>query len=234
MKRRIVISEDEKQTIKNLYKINEQDDLYNTFVQGINQSWKELMANKSKGINTSSPSSTSDKPISEKGQELLNNPVFKEKLKEISQAINIDEKDILKLMYHESRYDPNATNPDGCVGLIQFCSDPTTKGVKTINGVRYNLNDLKNDLVQQMDAIKEFWLSGYKSGKIKSPEDLYTFNLFPVAAGKPDDFVLQTDNTSAQKIAKSNPIFNRKLGRPDDTPLTVGDLNRYYKQEGMV
>lgn len=232
MKRRIIISEDEKQTIKNLYKINEQDDLYNTFVQGINQSWNELMANKSKGINTSSPSSTSDKPISEKGQELLNNPVFKEKLKEISQAINIDEKYIIKLMNHESGLNPTITNSIGCTGLIQFC--PDSGNSKTINGVKYDLNQLKNDLSLQMDAIKEFWLSGYKSGKIKSPEDLYTFNLFPVAAGKPDDFVLQTNSTSAQTIAKSNPIFNKKLGRPTDTPLTVGDLNRYYKQEGMV
>lgn len=232
MKRRIIISEDEKQTIKNLYKINEQDDLYNTFVQGINQSWKELMANKSKGISTSSPSSTSDKPISEKGQELLNNPVFKEKLKEISQAINIDEKYIIKLMNHESGLNPTITNSIGCTGLIQFC--PDSGNSKTISGVKYDLNQLKNDLSLQMDAIKEFWLSGYKSGKIKSPEDLYTFNLFPVAAGKPDDFVLQTNSTSAQTIAKSNPIFNKKLGRPTDTPLTVGDLNRYYKQEGMV
>lgn len=232
MKRRIIISEDEKQTIKNLYKINEQDDLYNTFVQGINQSWNELMANKSKGINTSSPSSTSDKPISEKGQELLNNPVFKEKLKEISQAINIDEKYIIKLMNHESGLNPTITNSIGCTGLIQFC--PDSGNSKTINGVKYDLNQLKNDLSLQMDAIKEFWLSGYKSGKIKNPEDLYTFNLFPVAAGKPDDFVLQTNSTSAQTIAKSNPIFNKKLGRPTDTPLTVGDLNRYYKQEGMV
>lgn len=232
MKRRIIISEDEKQTIKNLYKINEQDDLYNTFVQGINQSWNELMANKSKGINTSSPSSTSDKPISEKGQELLNNPVFKGKLKEISQAINIDEKYIIKLMNHESGLNPTITNSIGCTGLIQFC--PDSGNSKTISGVKYDLNQLKNDLSLQMDAIKEFWLSGYKSGKIKNPEDLYTFNLFPVAAGKPDDFVLQTNSTSAQTIAKSNPIFNKKLGRPTDTPLTVGDLNRYYKQEGMV
>ena len=232
MKRRIIISEDEKQTIKNLYKINEQDDLYNTFVQGINQSWNELMANKSKGINTSSPSSTSDKPISEKGQELLNNPVFKEKLKEISQAINIDEKYIIKLMNHESGLNPTITNSIGCTGLIQFC--PDSGNSKTISGVKYDLNQLKNDLSLQMDAIKEFWLSGYKSGKIKNPEDLYTFNLFPVAAGKPDDFVLQTNSTSAQTIAKANPIFNKKLGRSIDTPLTVGDLNRYYKQEGMV
>ena len=59
MTRRIIISEDEKQTIKNLYHINEQDDLYNTFVQGISQSWNELMANRGKGISSSSPSSTS-------------------------------------------------------------------------------------------------------------------------------------------------------------------------------
>ena len=232
MTRRIIISEDEKQTIKNLYKINEQDDLYNTFVQGISQSWNELMANRGKGISSSSPSSTSDKPISEKGQELLNNPVFKEKLKEISQAINIDEQYIIKLMNHESGLNPTITNSIGCVGLIQFC--PDSGNSKTINGVKYDLGQLKNDLTLQMDAIEEFWLSGYKSGKIKTPEDLYTYNLFPVAAGKPDDFVLQTNSTSAQTIAKANPIFNKKLGRSIDTPLTVGDLNRYYKQEGMV
>jgi hypothetical protein len=232
MTRRIIISEDEKQTIKNLYHINEQDDLYNTFVQGISQSWNELMANKGKGINSSSPSSTSNKPISEKGQELLNNPIFKEKLKEISQAINIDEQYIIKLMNHESGLNPTITNSIGCVGLIQFC--PDSGNSKTINGVKYDLGQLKNDLTLQMDAIKEFWLSGYKSGKIKTPEDLYTYNLFPVAAGKPDDFVLQTNSTSAQTIAKANPIFNKKLGRSIDTPLTVGDLNRYYKQEGMV
>lgn len=232
MTRRIIISEDEKQTIKNLYKINEQDDLYNTFVQGINQSWNELMANRGKGISSSSPSSTSNKPISEKGQELLNNPIFKEKLKEISQAINIDEQYIIKLMNHESGLNPTITNSIGCVGLIQFC--PDSGNSKTINGVKYDLGQLKNDLTLQMDAIKEFWLSGYKSGKIKTPEDLYTYNLFPVAAGKPDDFVLQTNSTSAQTIAKANPIFNKKLGRSIDTPLTVGDLNRYYKQEGMI
>ena len=207
MKRRMIISEDEKQTIKNLYKINEQDDLYNTFVQGINQSWNELMANRGIGISSSSPSSTSNKPISEKGQELLNNPIFKEKLKEISQAINIDEQYIIKLMNHESGLNPTITNSIGCVGLIQFC--PDSGNSKTINGVKYDLGQLKNDLTLQMDAIKEFWLSGYKSGKIKTPEDLYTYNLFPVAAGKPDDFVLQTNSTSAQTIAKANPIFNK-------------------------
>lgn len=231
MNRRIVITEDEQKDIKNLYKLNENDDLYNAFVQGINQSWNELMSKKSKG-GQAVGTTISDTPISEKGQELLNNPVFKEKLKEISQAINIDEKYIIKLMNQESGLNPTISNSIGCVGLIQFCPDSGSS--KTINGVKYDLNQLKNDLSLQMDAIKGFWLSGYKSGKIKKPEDLYTFNLFPVAAGKSDDFVLQTNSMSAETVAKSNPIFNKKLGRPVNTPLTVGDLNRYYKQEGMV
>jgi len=39
--------------------------------------------------------------VSEKGQKLLDNPIFKEKLKEISDAIDIDEKYIIKLIKHE-------------------------------------------------------------------------------------------------------------------------------------
>ena len=85
-----------------------------------------------------------------------------------------------------------------------------------------------------MEAIKQFWLEGYKSGKIKKPADLYIYNFFPVAAGKSDDFVLKTNNTSAEKIASSNPVFNKTLGRPINTPLTVGDLNQYYKKTNMI
>jgi hypothetical protein len=85
-----------------------------------------------------------------------------------------------------------------------------------------------------MEAIKEFWLTGYKSGKIKEPKDLYIYNFFPIAAGKSDDFILQAKGLSAKKVANSNPIFNKTLGKPINTPLTVGDLENYYKKTGMV
>ena len=85
-----------------------------------------------------------------------------------------------------------------------------------------------------MDAIKNFWVTAYNNGKITQPSDLYIYNFFPIAAGKNDDFVLQTNELSAQKIANSNPIFNRVLGRPKSTPLTVGDLKDYYEKTGMV
>jgi len=172
--------------------------------------------------------------VSAKGQELLNNPTFKTKLKEISSAIGIDENSIIKLMQHESGLNSSVKNSIGCVGLIQFCPDSKGGSTKTISGKKYSLEDLRTNLETQMNVIKEFWMAGYKSGKIKTPADLYIFNFFPIAAGKSNDFVLQTNGTSAQTIAKANPVFNKKLGKPVDTPLTVGDLNQYYRIAGMV
>jgi len=172
--------------------------------------------------------------ISVKGQELLNNTTFKEKLKQISNEIGVDENSIIKLMKHESGLDSSVKNSIGCVGLIQFCPDNSGGNTKTINGKVYNLEDLRSDLELQLDAIKEFWSKGKRNGKIKDAKDLYIYNFFPVAAGKSDNYVLQTKGLSAEKIAKSNPIFNRTLGRPLDTPLTVGDLNDFYEKKGMV
>ena len=142
---------------------------------------------------SSTPTEKSFGKVSAKGQELLNNPIFKKKLKEISQAINIDESSIIKLMKHESGLNPMAKNSIGCVGLIQFC--PGGGSTKKVNGKTYSLEDLRNNLEIQMDAIKDFWLTGYKNGKIRRPADLYIYNFFPVAAGKSDDFVLQSKDS---------------------------------------
>ena len=122
------------------------------------------------------------------------NPTFKKKLKEISQAINVPESSIIKLMKHESGLDPSIKNSIGCVGLIQFC--PGGGMPKIINGKSYTLDEIRYDLEAQMDAIKEFWTKGYNNGKIKRPADLYLYNFFPIAAGKPDDFVLATGITT--------------------------------------
>ena len=170
--------------------------------------------------------------ISDKGQKLLNNPIFKKKLKEISQSINIPENSIIKLMKHESGLDPSIKNSIGCVGLIQFC--PGGGRTKTVNGKTYTIEELGGNLEAQMDAIKDFWTKGYKSGKIKTAEDLYLYNFFPVAAGKPDDFILQAKGLSAEKVARSNPGFNKKLGKPISSPLTVGDMKIYYRETGMA
>jgi hypothetical protein len=172
--------------------------------------------------------------VSAKGQELLNDPTFKEKLREISSEIGINENSIIKLMKHESGLDSSIKNSIGCVGLIQFCPDSKGGSSKTINGKTYNLSELQENLELQLNAIKEFWSKGKRDGKIKNAKDLYVYNFFPVAAGKSDDYVLQTKGLSAEKVARANPVFNKTLGRPIDTPLTVGDLEDYYQMKGMV
>lgn len=172
--------------------------------------------------------------ISAKGQELLDNPKFKEKIRQISNEVGVNENSIIKLMKHESGLDSSIKNSIGCVGLIQFCPDNRGGSSKTINGKTYNLSELQNDLELQLDAIKEFWSKGKRDGKIKTTKDLYVYNFFPVAAGKSDNYVLQTKGLSAEKVARANPVFNRTLGRPIDTPLTVGDLGDYYQMRGMV
>jgi hypothetical protein len=235
--KKFIITESDKESIRKLY--YEQNTIKDSKVPDKDASFIEkiLYLSDKMGSEDGKKSDIPDKKISdtkinEKGQKLLSNPIFKKKLKEISEAIHINEKYIIKLMNHESRLDQTIKNSIGCVGLIQFC--PSGGSTKKINGKDYNLEELRNNLELQMDAIKEFWSRGYKTGKIKKPSDLYIYNFFPVAAGKSDDFILQTNSLSAEKIAKSNPIFNKTLGRPINTPLTVGDLNDYYEKTNMV
>jgi hypothetical protein len=236
MLKKLIITEEEKNNIKSLYNINEQFDIDNIIkglIDKLDNNFNDTESN-----NKTEPDGSQESEelgnISEKGQELLKNPTFQNKLDKISKLIDIDKDSIIKLMNHESKLDPKSKNSIGCVGLIQFCPDSKGGSSKTIGNKTYNLEDLRNNLDKQMEAIKEFWLTGYNSGKIKEPKDLYIYNFFPVAAGKSDNFVLQSSGLSAKKVANSNPIFNKTLGKPINTPLTVGDLDAYYKKTGMV
>ena len=237
MSRKLIITESEKNNIKSLYNIKEDSESFADGILDLVFNPKNTQTTDNKDVETTNDTTKdSGKPlkISDSGQKLLQNPTFKKKLKEISDAIHIGEDTIIKLMNHESGLNPSIKNGIGCVGLIQFCPDNGGGSTKTVGGKKYSLDDLKNDLELQMDVIKQFWLEGYKNGKIKKPADLYIYNFFPVAAGKGDDFVLKTNSMSAEKIASSNPVFNKKLGKGKYEPLTVGDLNKYYKQTGMV
>jgi hypothetical protein len=226
MSKKFIITEEERNEIKSLYKINEgAGDIIPAFIKSL------LMPTDDEEKSSSNIDLTG---ITEKGQELLNNQLFKDRLSEISEKIGVDEDSIIKLMNHESTLDPSIKNSDGCVGLIQFCPDRNTNSYKTIAGKRYNLEELRNNLDLQMDAIEEFWVEGKNRGKINSARDLYIYNFFPIAAGKPDNFVLQSNDLSAKQVANKNPIFNRTLGRAINTPLTVGDLETYYKKTGMI
>ena len=237
MSKKLIITEEERNNIKSLYNVREQFDM-ETIIQGLMKKLENNFEDDETSIDSSENQQSQESDdltnISEKGQKLLDNQTFQKKLDDISKSINIDKDSIIKLMNHESKLDPQVKNSIGCVGLIQFCPDSKGGSTKTISNKSYNLDELRTNLDKQMDAIKEFWDTGYKSGKIKEPKDLYIYNFFPIAAGKSDDFVLKSRGLSAQKVASSNPIFNKTLGKPRNTPLTVGDLENYYKKTGMI
>lgn len=250
MAKRFIITEDEKNNIKKLYNINEQGAFdvalkaANDYVQKQlskpggptfdNPSTSNTSGTNTQSSSSSSTSSSSLSKITAKGNTLLSNPTFKTKLTEISKKIGISEDCMIKVMNHESRLDPSVKNSIGCVGLVQFCPDSKGGNTKTINGKQYDLSQLRNDLGLQMEAIENFWVGGKNQGKIKECGDLQIYNFFPVAAGKSDDYVLQTKGISAEKIASQNPIFNRTLGRDRNTPLTVGDIKQYQQKTGIA
>ena len=235
MSKRFIITEEERTNIKSLYNINE--DVIDTVLDFAGKEIERRM-NQPGGPFANQTSSTTDSSslsnITEKGNELLNNPTFKNRLTDISKKIGVSEECIIKVMNHESKLDPTVKNSIGCVGLIQFCPDSKGSNTKTINGKQYNLSQLTNNLSLQMDAIEDFWVGGKNQGKIKECGDLQIYNFFPATAGKPNNYVLQTNSLSAEKIAKQNPIFNKTLGRNINTPLTVGDIKQYQQKTGIA
>lgn len=134
---------------------------------------------------------------------------FVKKVKEISSKLEIDPNWLMAIMYFESArsFSPSKTNNIGCVGLIQFCPD-RGKNYKTVNGKQYFMSDIsKMDYSQQLDLVYEY----YKrfTGKLKNYTDTYFATFFPLAIGKPDDWVIEGLGLSARAIYNSNPAFRQ-------------------------
>jgi hypothetical protein len=58
------------------------------------------------------------------------------------------------------------------------------------------------------------------AGKMQSYIDVYFTVFFPLAVGKPDDWVFQTSTLTASKIATQNPAFDLNK----DEKLTVAEV----------
>jgi hypothetical protein len=135
---------------------------------------------------------------------------FVAKVREISDKLKIDPNWLMAIMYFESArsFSPSEKNQIGCVGLIQFCPDAKGLKYKTIGGKRYTLDQIiKMTAVEQLDLVYEY-LKQY-TGKINSYIDTYFAIFFPLAIGKPDDWVIQGGGLTAQKIYDQNPAFRK-------------------------
>lgn len=150
---------------------------------------------------------------------LFSNRVPKEVLDRIiyrSEKLVIDPSHFMFLGDFESALSSTIINSYGCVGVIQFCADKPGLDYKTIKGIRYKLSDIqKMPFVQQIDLAFDY-LEEQRGmfRRFASYHDLYFAILYPIAIGKPDDYVLNT---------QSNPIFDINK----DSTITVGEVKQY-------
>jgi hypothetical protein len=127
---------------------------------------------------------------------------FVNKVREVSTRLDIDPNWLMAIMYWESAssFSPSIQNSIGATGLIQFIPS-------TARGLGTTTTELKNmSAVNQLDYVEKY-LKVYK-GKLNSYIDTYFAVFYPLAIGKPDDWVIQGGGILASQIAKQNPAFD--------------------------
>ncbi len=109
---------------------------------------------------------------------------FVARVKQTSQKLNCDYRDLLAVMNAESKLNPSAVNKhSGATGLIQFMP-------KTAKGFGTTTEKLKNmSAVEQMSYVEKYLLSnkraaGFNSNKKLSGGDLYSLIFLPARANR--------------------------------------------------
>ena len=149
----------------------------------------------------------------------VNGAAFIPAVKETASKIGVDPNWLMAIMYSESGFKPSIVNPHGgATGLIQFMPDTalklgtSTKALAAMNGV------------QQLKWVEKYFKSfGSTMKQIKNPVDLYLLNFYPIAVGKPDDYILGSHDGSASTVYK----YNSALDHDKDGKISVGDFKHH-------
>ena len=153
-------------------------------------------------------------------------PGVKEKVQEVANYLGVTPSDLYIVIGSETAgtFDSTIVNKiSGATGLIQFMP-------KTAIGLGTTTQQLRNmSPIEQLNYVKKYY-APYR-GRTKNVYDLYTVTFFPAALGKPDSYVFQTKNTSAQTISKQNPAIANAAGKSPGTPLTLGDFRVYVSKK---
>ena len=151
------------------------------------------------------------------------NAAFFAKLRSVAENLGIPADWLEKVIWFESRFDPQAQNKDTkATGLIQFMPS-TLKG-------DFNLTTeqvFKMDGLQQLDLVYKYY-ARYK-GKYKTVYDLYFATFYPLALLKDEDYIIgseQSDQT-ARNIARVNPGFDLNK----DGYITKSEIYEKLKQD---
>lgn len=121
---------------------------------------------------------------------------------------------LMQVMYNESGLNHRIVNSIGAAGLIQFLPS-TAKSLGTTTTALINMSN-----VDQLDYVFKY-LDMYR-GKIYSFIDMYFAVFFPLAIGKPMDWVFKTASIAGSTIARQNPSFDLNK----DGTLTVREVQQ--------
>jgi AraC-like DNA-binding protein len=152
-----------------------------------------------------------------------NREMFALKVTEIANRLGIQANWLMIVFYIETgaavygQINHRIKNALGATGLLQFMPR-TLLSMGLTSDVICNMSN-----VQQLEVVYRY-LAPYAS-RIKSLTDCYLAVLFPVAMGKPEQFVLQTATLSAQKVARWNPLYDLNK----DMQITVGEVSTKLK-----
>ncbi len=144
-----------------------------------------------------------------------NRAAIVEKIRQVSDRLGIQPNWLMAVINFETAgtFSTSIQNPfSKATGLIQFMPATAISLGTTIEALR------GMDFIAQLDYVERYYRP-FK-GRVQSFTDLYLATFFPLAIGKPDNWVLQTPSLSAKKIADQNPIFN------DGGRVTVGSIKR--------
>ena len=113
------------------------------------------------------------------------------KLNSVAANLGIDVNWLMAVINFESAgtFSPSIQNKySGATGLIQFMPSTAKSLGTSVEALKYM------DFLTQLNYVEKYYRP-YR-GKIKSFVDLYLATFFPVAMGKPDNFVIQTSKIS--------------------------------------
>jgi hypothetical protein len=144
----------------------------------------------------------------------IQDPDFKKKVDKVAAALGIQSNNLMAIMKQESGIDPQARNPSGATGLIQFMP-------KTAIALGTTTDELfKMDGVQQLDYVyKYFKMTGVGDGSLG---ELYTAVFMPKYVGYPKDTVL--GQRAAAGFSGKVYAQNSGLDRNRDGAITKADI----------
>lgn len=142
---------------------------------------------------------------------------FVDRVHQIAQRIGARPEWMFAVMHNESGMRPDAVNPNGgATGLIQFMP-ATARGLGTTTAALRNMSAM-----QQLDYVERYYAP--YAGRIRTGADMYLATFYPAAMGRPDDWVLGSQNGTAGVVARANPIFDTNR----DGQITAGEFRRYW------